>query len=139
MGNRSAQQVRERGGYTQVTDACRPDSWTRPRATTRAPKEIDNLTIAAYPEIAHRLPRAECAAASQHAEWEVRDFTFGARVQAGNPWVIGTTVASINYDVYNKANDYLINCQAVNDSVASFPDSPTLIDPGRVRSATAMT
>ncbi|OTA63321.1 hypothetical protein K449DRAFT_422084 [Hypoxylon sp. EC38] len=90
--------------------------------------EGDNLTIAAYTKIAHRLPKIDCAAASQHAEWEVRDFTFSARVQAGNPWVIGITVASINYDLYNKANDYLINCQAVNDSVASFPDNPALID-----------
>ncbi|KAI0110665.1 hypothetical protein F4776DRAFT_641945 [Hypoxylon sp. NC0597] len=91
--------------------------------------EGDNLTVAAYAEIAHRLPRADCAAVSRRAEWEVRDFTFGARVQAGNPWVVGTTVASINYDLYNKANDYLINCQAANDSVTSFPDNPALIDP----------
>ncbi|KAI1413918.1 hypothetical protein F5Y13DRAFT_198333 [Hypoxylon sp. FL1857] len=91
--------------------------------------EGDNLTIAAYTKIAHRLPNADCAAASQRAEWEVRDFTFGTRVQAGNPWIIGTTVATINYDLYNKANDYLINCQAVNSSVGSFPDNPALIDP----------
>ncbi|KAI2468479.1 hypothetical protein F4781DRAFT_432301 [Annulohypoxylon bovei var. microspora] len=91
--------------------------------------EGDNMTIAAYPEVAHRLPRADCTAASRSAEWEVRGFTFDARVSAGNPWVVPATVASINYDLYNKANDFLINCQAVNDSVVVSPDNPALIDP----------
>ncbi|KAI2776263.1 hypothetical protein F4815DRAFT_449433 [Daldinia loculata] len=64
-----------------------------------------------------------------HRSWEVRDFKFGARVQAGNPWVIGTTVASIDYDLYNGAIHYLINCQGVNNSIAVFPDNPDLINP----------
>lgn len=87
------------------------------------------MTIAAYPEVAHRLPKADCAAAYDFNEWEVRDFKFGARVQAGNPWVIGTTVASIDYDLYNGAIHYLINCQGVNNSIAVFPDNPDLINP----------
>ncbi|KAI1775838.1 hypothetical protein F4818DRAFT_389541 [Hypoxylon cercidicola] len=91
--------------------------------------EGDNMTIAAYTEIAHRLPNPDCSMASQKAEWEVRDFHFSTRVSVGNPWSIGTTVANINYDLYNKANDYLINCQAVNSSVAALPDNPQLIDP----------
>ncbi|KAF3065907.1 hypothetical protein GL218_09250 [Daldinia childiae] len=91
--------------------------------------EGDNMTIAAYPEVAHRLPKADCAAAYDFSEWEVREFKFGARMQAGNPWIIGTTVASINYDLYNAAIDYLINCQGVNDSVAAFPNNPDLINP----------
>ncbi|KAI0846697.1 hypothetical protein F5Y00DRAFT_264312 [Daldinia vernicosa] len=44
------------------------------------------MTIAAYPEVAHRLPEADCLAAYNFSEWEVRDFKFGARVQAGNPY-----------------------------------------------------
>ncbi|KAI4863825.1 hypothetical protein F4820DRAFT_449672 [Hypoxylon rubiginosum] len=90
--------------------------------------EGDNMTIAAYTEVAHRLPNPDCSAASQQAEWEVRDFHFSTRVSVGSPWVIGATVANINYDLYNKANDYLINCQAVNSSTLAVPDDPQLIN-----------
>ncbi|KAK6953769.1 hypothetical protein Daesc_003731 [Daldinia eschscholtzii] len=91
--------------------------------------EGDNLTIAAYMKVAHRLPKPDCAAAFDFAEWEVRDFKFGAQVQAGNPWIIGSTVASVDYDLYNEAIEYLINCHGVNDSVAAFPNNPDLINP----------
>ncbi|KAI1452509.1 hypothetical protein F4805DRAFT_28300 [Annulohypoxylon moriforme] len=91
--------------------------------------EGDNMTIAAYPQVAHRLPRVDCAAASKDAEWEVRSFKYSTQLSTGNPWVIPATVASINYDLYNGANDFLINCQAVNDSVVTSPDNPGLIDP----------
>lgn len=91
--------------------------------------EGHNLTIAAYTEIAHRLPNLDCAAASQHSEWEVRNFTYDARVGTGNPWIPGATVASVDYNLYNRANGYLINCRAVNDSVVSYPHNPALLDP----------
>ncbi|KAI0880557.1 uncharacterized protein GGS22DRAFT_182248 [Annulohypoxylon maeteangense] len=91
--------------------------------------EGDNMTIAAYPEVAHRLPKADCAAASKDAEWEVRNFTYSARLSTGNPWIPPAAVASINYDLYNKANDFLINCQAINDSIVTPPNDPALIDP----------
>ncbi|KAI8959898.1 hypothetical protein F5Y11DRAFT_358855 [Daldinia sp. FL1419] len=91
--------------------------------------EGDNMAIAAYPQVAHRLPKPDCAAAGDFAEWEVRDLKFGTRISTGNPWIVGTTVASINYDLYNGAIDYLINCQGVNDSIAVSPTDPDLIDP----------
>lgn len=91
--------------------------------------EGDNMTIAAYPEVAHRLPNPDCSAASQEAEWEVRDFHYSTFVAAGVPFGIGRTVGNVNYDLYNKANDYLINCQAVNDSIGLMPESPGLINP----------
>ncbi|XDG09801.1 hypothetical protein ABKA04_009416 [Annulohypoxylon sp. FPYF3050] len=91
--------------------------------------EGDNMTIAAYPRVAHRLPRADCATASIDAEWEVRSFKYSTTLSTGDPWTIPATVVSINYDLYNVANDFLINCQAINSSVLTPPDNPALIDP----------
>ncbi|KAI1762648.1 hypothetical protein GGR53DRAFT_532279 [Hypoxylon sp. FL1150] len=91
--------------------------------------EGDNMTIAAYTEVARRLPSPDCSAASREAEWKGRDFHYSTRVAVGNPWGIGATVGNVNYDLCNKANDYLINCQAVNDWIAVRPDSPELISP----------
>ncbi|KAI1371452.1 hypothetical protein F4677DRAFT_464299 [Hypoxylon crocopeplum] len=91
--------------------------------------EGDNMTIAAYTSIAHRLPKVDCSAASSHAEWDVRDFVYSAELRGGSPWVIPATVANINYDLYNGANEYLINCQAVNSSIITPADDPALLDP----------
>ncbi|KAI1383774.1 uncharacterized protein F4822DRAFT_433714 [Hypoxylon trugodes] len=91
--------------------------------------EGDNITIPAYSEIAHRLPSLDCAVVSRRTEWEVRNFEYRANVHATSPWIIPGTTVTINYDLYNPANDYLINCQAVNTTLADTPDNPELISP----------
>ncbi|KAI2633563.1 hypothetical protein GGS26DRAFT_51358 [Hypomontagnella submonticulosa] len=89
----------------------------------------DNMTIAAYAEVAHRLPLLDCSAASQNTSWEVRTFQYSSGLSTGNPWVIPATTASINYDLYNPALDWLINCQGVNSSIVTPADDPMIIDP----------
>ncbi|KAI2605610.1 hypothetical protein GGR54DRAFT_633453 [Hypoxylon sp. NC1633] len=90
--------------------------------------EGDNCTIPAYPQIAHRLPKADCGAASTSAEWELRDFAYNAAV-IRNPEGLGTTSAFIFSDLYNTANEYLISCQASNSSTFGLANDPTLLDP----------
>ncbi|KAI1092210.1 hypothetical protein F5B19DRAFT_229742 [Rostrohypoxylon terebratum] len=44
----------------------------------------DNMTIAAYPHVAHRLPCIDCATASRDAKWEVRGFEYSTILTTGD-------------------------------------------------------
>ncbi|KAI0378880.1 hypothetical protein F5Y04DRAFT_290795 [Hypomontagnella monticulosa] len=94
--------------------------------------EGDNMTIAAYTKVAHRLPLFNCSEASEHTAWEVRGFRYDSRVSRGNPWIIPSTTASIMYDLYNPALDWEINCQGINGTMVVPADDPKIIDPEAV-------
>ncbi|KAI0007035.1 hypothetical protein F4779DRAFT_528537 [Xylariaceae sp. FL0662B] len=90
----------------------------------------DNLTLTVYPEVAHRKPSKACLEASLHSpEWKVQDFKYSSHFIDSAPFSFGGSVANINYDLLNTANDFLINCQAVGDSADMYADDDRLIDP----------
>ncbi|KAI1079600.1 hypothetical protein F5B20DRAFT_542896 [Whalleya microplaca] len=90
----------------------------------------DNLTLVVYPEVSHRKPSKACLEASLRGpEWKIEDFKYSSHFITPAPFSFGGSVANINYDLLNTANEFLINCQAVNDSVVMYADDDRLINP----------
>ncbi|KAI1414146.1 hypothetical protein F5Y13DRAFT_159897 [Hypoxylon sp. FL1857] len=95
----------------------------------------DSITFNAYISLAHRKPNMACADASQHPEWVVESFSYGTGylITPGGPGPGGPTgvIASVGFNLLNKANGFSIQCSANWLSGTMDHNNDTLIDPNK--------
>ncbi|KAI1474529.1 hypothetical protein F4774DRAFT_400386 [Daldinia eschscholtzii] len=93
------------------------------------------LTFNAYIKTMHRRPKTECVDASYHPEWIADGFEYevGYLNTPGGPGPggIAGVVASVSFDLLNKANDLSIHCSASYLSGSLSLENDTIIDPNK--------
>ncbi|KAI2622407.1 hypothetical protein GGR54DRAFT_62659 [Hypoxylon sp. NC1633] len=96
----------------------------------------DLITLNAFIQVAHRKASRACTDASRQPQWIVDDFQYAAEIwiTPGGPFGPGGptgVIASVVFNLLNKANDFSIYCTAVYVSGSLDINNDTIIDPNR--------